>query len=73
MLMVLIFSGSVHTVTKNSEFSEVSSKEIGLEEKTEKTRYMVISRDRHPRQNHDIKIGNKLFERVKGLKVKIFF
>jgi hypothetical protein len=32
---------------------------------------MVISRDQHPGQSHDIKVGNKLSERVKEFKYLI--
>ena len=46
----------------------VASKEIGLGVNAEKTKYMVMSRDQHARQNHNIKIGNKSFERVEQFK-----
>jgi hypothetical protein len=63
--------GSVHTVKENAEALVVACKEAGLEVNDEKTRYMVISRDQHPGQNHDINIGNKLFERVEEFKYLI--
>ena len=62
---------SLHTIKENAEALVVACKEIGLEVNAEKTRYMVISRDQHPGQNHDIKIGNKLFERVEEFKYLI--
>jgi hypothetical protein len=37
---------------------------IGLEVKTEKTKYMSLSRHRNAGQNCDIKIGNSSFENV---------
>ena len=49
----------------------MACKETGLEVNTEKTRYMVICRDQHPGQNHDMKIGNKLFQSVEELKYLI--
>jgi hypothetical protein len=39
----------------------------GLEVSAEKTKYVIISRDQHAGQNHDIKIGNKSFQRVEEL------
>jgi quinolinate synthase len=42
----------------------VINKDIGLEVNVEKTKYMVMSPDQHAGQNHNIKIGNKYFERV---------
>ena len=40
---VNIFGGSVYTINKNAEALEVASKETGLEENTDKTKYMVMS------------------------------
>jgi hypothetical protein len=62
---------SVHTIKENAEALLEARKETGLEVNAEKTRYMVISRDQHRGQNHDIKIGNKLFERVEEFKYLI--
>jgi hypothetical protein len=42
----------------------IASKEIGLEVNAEKTKYMVMSRDRNAGQNGHIQIGNKSFETV---------
>jgi hypothetical protein len=38
--------------------------EIGLDENTEKTKYMLLSRHQNAGQNHDIKKGNRCFENV---------
>jgi len=35
--------GSIHTIKKNTESLVAASKEIGLEVKADKTKYMVIS------------------------------
>jgi hypothetical protein len=41
-----------------------ASKEVGLEVNTEKTKYMLLSRNQNAGQNHDIKIANRYFENV---------
>jgi hypothetical protein len=65
---VHILGGSVHAIKKNTEALVVSSKEIGLEVNAEKTKYMVMSRDQHVGQNHNIKLDSKSFERVEQFK-----
>jgi len=59
-----ILGGSVHSIKKNTEALIVAGKEIGREVNAEKTKYMVMSRDKNAGQNHNIKIDNKSFERV---------
>jgi sorting nexin-29 len=61
---VNILGGSTHTVRKNTGALLIASKEIGLEVNTEKTKYMVMSRDQNAEQNGNIQIGNKSFESV---------
>jgi len=39
--------GSVHTVKENAETLLVATTEIGLEVNADKTKYMVMSRDRN--------------------------
>jgi hypothetical protein len=41
-----------------------SSKEIGLEVNTEKTKYMFLPCRQNAGQNHDIKVANRCFENV---------
>ena len=55
---------SIHTVKENTGASVFVSNEIGLELNDEKTKHMVMSRNQHAVQNHNIYIGNKSFERV---------
>jgi len=62
---VIILGGSVHTVEENAESLVVASTEIGLEENTDKTKYMVMSGDQNARRSHSIKTDNSSFERVK--------
>jgi len=45
-----------------------TGKKVGLYVNAERTKYMVMSRNQHAGQNHNIKIGNKSFEKVKYLK-----
>ena len=43
---VNILGRSVHTITKNTGALVVVGKQTGLEENADKTKYMVMSRDR---------------------------
>jgi len=58
----------VHTVNENAEALVVASKEIGLEVNSDKTKYMVMSRDQNAGRSHSIKIDNISFERVEEFK-----
>ena len=44
---VNIMEGSIHTIKENVEALIVTSKEIGLDVNTDKTKYMVMSRDQN--------------------------
>jgi hypothetical protein len=46
----------------------IASKEIGLEVNAEKTKYMVMSRNKNAGLNRNIKRDNKSFERVEEFK-----
>ena len=46
----------------------VASKEIGLAVNADKTKYMVISRDKNAGRSHSMKIDNSSFERVEDVK-----
>jgi len=56
-----ILGGSINTIEKIIEVLVVASKENGIEVKTD---YMVLSKNQHVGQNHNIKAGNTSFERV---------
>jgi hypothetical protein len=43
---------------KNTDAVVVASKEIGLEASTDKTKYMVMSRDQNAGSSHKVKIDN---------------
>ena len=59
---VNILGGSVHTIKENAEALVVAGKEIGLEVKADKTKYM--SRDQNAGRSNSMKIDNSSFERV---------
>ena len=52
------------TVKENAETLIVASKEIGLEVKADKSKYMVKSRDQNAGRSRHMKIDNNSFERV---------
>ena len=49
---------------ENAEALLIDSKEIGLEVNADKTKYMVMSRDRTAGRAHSVKIDNSSIERV---------
>ena len=65
---VNILGGSVHTVKENAVTLVVATKETGLEVNADKTKYMVISRDRNAGRGHSMKIDNSSIERVEEFK-----
>jgi hypothetical protein len=65
---VNILGGSVRTLKKNTDALVGASKETRLEVNTDKTKYMVMSRDQNAGQSHNTKIDNSFFERVEEFK-----
>ena len=61
---VKILDEVIYTVKKNTEFSVVASKEIGLESNTDRSNYMVIFRVQNARGSHKIKRDNSSIERM---------
>jgi hypothetical protein len=59
---VNILGESVHTIKKNAEALVDAGKESGLGVNTDKTKYMVMSRDRTAGRNHRIKIALKAWK-----------
>ena len=53
---------------ENAEALLVATKEIGLEVNADKTKYMVMSRDRNSGRGHSVKIDNSSIERVEEFK-----
>ncbi|KAJ4445892.1 hypothetical protein ANN_12578 [Periplaneta americana] len=56
------------TITENAEILVEASKAIGLEVNSEKTKYMIMSRDQNIVRNGTIEIGDLSFEEVEKFK-----
>jgi hypothetical protein len=56
--------GDIDTIKKNTETLIGSSKEVGLEVNAEKTKYMLLSCHQNAGRNHNIKTGDRSFEKV---------
>ena len=65
---VSILGGSIHTVKENAEAVVVATKETGLEVNTDKTKYMVMSREQTAGLSHSINIDSSSIERVEEFK-----
>ena len=59
-----ILGENLQTVRENAEIFIKGSKDIGLEENFENTKYMITSRHQNVIQNQNIVIGNSSFENV---------
>jgi hypothetical protein len=59
---------NIETIKKNTEALIDSSKEVGLDVNSEKTKYMLMSRSQKIGQKHSIKIANRSFEDVAKFK-----
>jgi len=65
---VNILGGSTHTLKENEEALVAATREIGLEVSTDKTKYMVMSRDQNAGRIHSVRIDNSTFSRVEEFK-----
>jgi hypothetical protein len=61
---VNLLGDNIDTIKKKTQTLIDTSKEVGLEVNTEKTKYMLLSRHQNTGQSRDIKIGNRYFENV---------
>ena len=69
MLMMLIHWEEAYILRKEkAETLIVASKEIGLEVNSDKTKYMVMPRERNTGRSHSMKSDNSSFERVEKFK-----
>jgi hypothetical protein len=59
-----LLGDNIDAIKKNMETLIDASKEVGLEVKTEKTKYMLLSRHQNAGQSYNIKIANRCFENV---------
>jgi ribosomal protein S2 len=62
--LIYLLGDNIDAIKKNMETLIDASKELGLEVNTEKTKYMLLSRNQNAGQSHDVKIANKCFENV---------
>jgi peptide methionine sulfoxide reductase MsrB len=65
---MLCWGDNKNTIKKSTETLTDSSKEVGLEENTEKTNYMLLSHHQNAGQNQDIKVANRSFENAAHLR-----
>jgi hypothetical protein len=65
---VNLLGDNIDTINKNMETLIDASKEVGLEINVEKTKYMLLSRQKNVGRNQDIKIANRSFENVSQFK-----
>jgi hypothetical protein len=66
-LQLLVYADDVNLLgdtIKNTETLIDACKKFGLEVMTEKSRYMLLSRHKIARKNHDMKLANKCCENV---------
>ena len=66
---VNILGGSIHTLKENAEALVASNKEIGLDKKADKNKYIVLSLDQNAGRNHSVRINNNTFESVEVLNI----
>ena len=65
---VNILGGSIHTLKENAEALVAATREIGLEVNTDKTKYMVMSREQNAGRIHSVRTDNSNFDRVEEFK-----
>ena len=56
---VNLLADNLDTIKKKKQTLIDTSKDVGLEVNTEKTKYMLLSRDQNAGENHEISIGNR--------------
>jgi hypothetical protein len=61
---VYLLGDNIDTIKRNTETLIDTSKEVGLEVNTKKTKYMLLSRHQNAGQSHDMKIITRCLENV---------
>ena len=56
---VNLLADNLDTIKKKKQTLIDTSKDVGLEVNTEKTKYMLLSHDQNAGENHEISIGNR--------------
>jgi hypothetical protein len=65
---VNLLGDSIDTINKNTRTLIDASKEVGLEIKVEKAKYMLLSHHQNVGQNRHIEIANRSFGNVSQFK-----
>jgi len=65
---VNILAGGIHTLQENGEALVAATREIGLEVRADKAKYMVMSREQNAGRIQSVRIDNSTFERVEEFK-----
>ena len=65
---VNILGGNIHTLKENAEAVVAATRETGLEVSADKTKYMVMSRDKNAGRNYNMRNDNTTFESVEEIK-----
>jgi hypothetical protein len=65
---VNVLAGSIHTLKEKVEALVAATGETGLKVSADKTKYMVMSRDRNAGRIHSVRIDNNTLESVEEFK-----
>jgi len=65
---VNIRAGTMHILKENAEALVAATREIGLQVSADKTKYIVMSRDKSAGRIQSVRFDNSTFERVEVFK-----